>query len=102
MIQLKINGEWDTFETLNGYYSLQDVWKAYGMDSAKDPKIFMRTQGPHLTYSVQFRKYVWVSQAKVYQYCAWADPEFNALMEEALDFNDYKMATAIATGIIHK
>lgn len=93
MIKVTFQGEEHILETINGYYRLEDL-------SGPDPKIFMRTQGAHRPYSIQFRKDVWVSQAKVYQYCAWADPVFKAAMDAALEAGDARLA--LATGVIHK
>lgn len=93
MIKVTFQGEEHTLETLNGYYNLSDL-------SGPDPKVFMRTQGPHRPYSIQFRKHVWACQSKVYQYCSWADTIFNQAMEEALEANDGRLA--LATGVIHK
>ena len=93
MIRLKFLGEEHLLDNINGYYRLEDL-------KGLDPKRFMREEGPHTPYSLQFRKYVWANQAKVYQYCAWADPEFKKSMDEALSTGNIELSPA--SGVIHK
>lgn len=102
MIKINVAGDWATLDTLNGYYCLEDLWAAYGKPEGFDPRTFLRTCGPHRRYTMQSRRKVWCSQAKVYQYAAWVDPKFNAIMAEALETKDVELAKQIATGVIHK
>lgn len=92
MIKVRFLGEWHTLATLNGYYRLEDL-------KGPSPADFLATQGPHTMYTIQCKRFIWASQPKVYQYCAWADPEFKAAMEAALESGD--MSLAPATGVIH-
>ena len=79
MINVKLNGEWDTLDTLNGYYCLNDAWLAAGKPEEFTPIEFFKGQGPHREGSVQLiGPKVWASQVKVYQYCSWMSPEFRA------------------------
>lgn len=102
MIKIKVQGVWVTLDTLNGYYRLEDLWAAHGKPASFSPRNFMRSQGPHRAYSLQFRKYVWGSQSKLYQYAAWICPQFSDIMHEALEAGDAGIARQIVTGVIHK
>lgn len=91
MIKVKLLDEWHTIDTLNGYYCLEDVWKAAGKPEDFRTQEFVKRNGPHRDYSIQrVGPRIWGCQSKVYQYCGWLCPEFKADMKSH------------ATGVIHE
>ena len=91
MINVKLNGDWHTLDTLNGYYRLDDAWLAAGKPEEFTPKEFIKRNGPHRQYSMQrVGSKIWGSQVKVYQYCSWMCPKFREDPEGS------------ATGVQHK
>lgn len=102
MLSVKVLGDWCTLDTINGYYRLDDLWKESGKPEGLDPVSFSRDHGPHEIYSIRRNKYVWATQAKVYEYAAFLDEEFKALWEEAKDLRDVSLLRNVATGVIHK
>lgn len=102
MISVNVLGEWIQLDTLNGYYRLEDLFKEVGSPEGKDPVVFANECGPHAAYTIQRKKYVWASQAKVYGYAAFLDPKFDETMRNALETGDLTLARTIATGVQHK
>lgn len=102
MISINVMGDWHTLDTLNGYYRLEDLFKAVGSPEGKEPIVFANERGPHAAYTIQRKKYVWANQDKVYGYAAFLDPKFDEIMQEVLETGDLALARTIATGVQHK
>lgn len=102
MISVKVLQEWHELDTLNGYYCLRDLFRAVGSPADKSPDDFVRLCAPHKPYTIRINKTVWASQIKVYEYAAFLDPHFDAVMKEYLVTKDVAIARTIATGVTHK
>lgn len=90
-------------DTLNGYYRLDDLFRAVGSPEGRSPRDFVESTKPHTLGTLQVRnKYVWSNQAKVYQYAAFLDKTFSGTLSKVLEDYpklDLKLAKTIVTGV---
>ena len=95
MLSILVKDDWHELDTLNGYYRLDDLWKGVGSPEGLDPRTFVEATKPHTLYTIQIRKHVWSGQAKLYEYAAFLDPAFKAILETY----DLELFKTVTTGV---